>query len=139
MNRANDCGSFSFCHHPDMWCDQAHPVQLRHCLHAWVKGGMGPWGMWCRFQGTRAQPLLGHPAHKKISTQIAIGYTDGCTAGIFCVLDFSDKFRYVRCTEKSFENNVSHCHDLFDSTCPQWAGMQLRHTRLRGRLYCRTH
>ena len=53
---------------------------------------------------------------EKISTKMVIGYTDGYTARIFCILDFSDKFRYIRYTEKSFENNVSHCYGLFDST-----------------------
>ena len=47
---------------------------------------------------------------------MVIGYTDGYTARIFCILDFSDKFRYIRYTEKSFENNVSQCYGLFDST-----------------------
>ena len=53
---------------------------------------------------------------EKISTKMVIGYTDGYTARIFCILDFSDKFRYIRYTEKSFENNVSQCYGLFDST-----------------------
>ena len=70
---------------------------------------------------------------------MVIGYTDGYTARIFCILDFSDKFRYIRYTEKSFENNVSQCYGLFDSTGSYWTGMRLRYTRLRGRLYCRIY
>ena len=76
---------------------------------------------------------------EKISTKMVIGYTDGYTARIFCIPDFPDKFRYIRYAEKSFENNVSQCYGLFDSTGSYWTGMRLRYTRLRGRLYCRIY